>query len=896
VFIFKKTANFSIEHVKEVLNSVDLDNVLFQSPMSYTKAPTAMMLPQIKLAAQKIGGTWSAMFNRLSLVNTSQVFGTIVWYLVLLLLGILVFPLVFTVFSGLPDSGYPLARMAALLLTAWLAWIVSSLNLLAFTRWSILLAVGLLTGLSVYFGLRRKTDLIQYVKSSWKYLLSIEIIFAAVFVFMLIIRINNPDLWQPWMGGEKPMDFAFFNGVLKTVYFPPENPWFSGHYINYYYYGYVMAAIPTKLTGIMPSIAYNLILPSWYAMAGIGVFCIGYNLVTGLNHSNGLYGASPFTAWTASTHIEKTTRKWAYSAGLFALLAVMLFGNLYETKLFIKSLPEMVPANWANENPDNPSGGKLAGAWNVIIGKAELPGNNSQWYFEASRPILNGKEDTPIAEFPYFTFLYGDMHPHMLTMLYYALAFGWMLSLLIYPINRMKWPERILSLCTAAIVFGSFSASHTWDFYPFLGLAIVTLAWSIWQTKPGPVKQTLTMIAGFVVAFIGLALVFYAPFTHWFKTEYMSVELWTGAKTPLGDYLVVFGLSLFIMISLMVKESIRDLKRAYRKWPDYKTITKVVVLISLVLIYLVSTLIWKSGYQVFRLGLYMLIGLGYQVFFRRGQSRLQMITWILYGIGFLLTLLVEVVVLKGDVGRSNMVFRMYIEAWFYFGISSAIALMILLSGIKKWPRWASIPWVLVLALLVIGSLSYPLLATGERMADRWPNIKNPPKTLDGMAFMLGEADGSAPAIYDDDGKPLDLSRDYAAIQYMQDNVQGSPVIVEANTVEYKWGSRFSVQTGLPSVIGWSWHTRQHNSLLDGAWITKRIDETTDFYNTVDLASAKKFLAKYDVEYVIVGDLERARYSPEGLAKFQNLVIDGSLNIVFGDNTTNTTTIYKVSAK
>jgi len=237
---------------------------------------------------------------------------------------------------------------------------------------------------------------------------------------------------------------------------------------------------------------------------------------------------------------------------------------------------------------------------------------------------------------------------------------------------------------------------------------------------------------------------------------------------------------------------------------------------------------------------------------------------------------------------------MYIEAWFYFGISSALALTILFSGIRKWPQWVSIPWVILLATLVIGSLSYPYLATAKRMGDRWPNITNPPKTLDGMAFMLGESDGSAPAIYDDDGKLIDVSKDYAAIQYMQDNIQGSPVIVEGNRVEYKWGSRFSIQTGLPSVIGWNWHTRQHNSLLDGAWITKRIDEVTDFYNTVDLESARKFLSKYDVEYIIIGDLERAHYSPEGLAKFQNLVIDGTINIVFGDNTTNTTTIYKVS--
>mgnify|MGYP000945601708 FL=1 len=159
---------------------------------------------------------------------------------------------------------------------------------------------------------------------------------------------------------------------------------------------------------------------------------------------------------------------------------------------------------------------------------------------------------------------------------------------------------------------------------------------------------------------------------------------------------------------------------------------------------------------------------------------------------------------------------------------------------------------------------------------------------------LGEEDGSVSAIYDDEGKPLDIDEDYAAIQYMQDNVQGSPVIVEGHTVEYKWGSRFSVYTGLPSVIGWSWHTRQHNSLIDGAWITKRIENLDAFYNTTDLESAKTYLSKYDVKYIIVGDLERAHYSAEGLAKFEQLTSDGTLSIVFGDATANSTTVYEVT--
>ncbi len=165
-------------------------------------------------------------------------------------------------------------------------------------------------------------------------------------------------------------------------------------------------------------------------------------------------------------------------------------------------------------------------------------------------------------------------------------------------------------------------------------------------------------------------------------------------------------------------------------------------------------------------------------------------------------------------------------------------------------------WAIVLVVLVLGAASYPLIATDKKMADRWPDIQNPPHTLDGAAFMLGDANGQTPAIYNDEGRPIDLGPDYAAMQWMQDYVEGSPVIVEGHTEEYRWGSRFSIHTGLPSVVGWSWHVRQHNSLLDGAVVDKRINEVNDFYNTTDVQAAQQFLDKYKVRYVIVGGLER----------------------------------------
>ena len=157
---------------------------------------------------------------------------------------------------------------------------------------------------------------------------------------------------------------------------------------------------------------------------------------------------------------------------------------------------------------------------------------------------------------------------------------------------------------------------------------------------------------------------------------------------------------------------------------------------------------------------------------------------------------------------------------------------------------------MVLGALVVSAALYPLVATVAKVRDRW--YTEAPYTLDGMAFMPY-------ATYFDFGGPLPLAEDYRAIRWMQSEVEGSPVIVEANIPEYKWGSRFTIYTGLPGVLGWNWHQRQQRVTAGDQVVWERANDITSFYLTPSVDEAQEFLDRYQVQYVIVGQLERMYY-------------------------------------
>ncbi|MBI2321595.1 MAG: hypothetical protein HYU88_05770, partial [Chloroflexi bacterium] len=276
--------------------------------------------------------------------------------------------------------------------------------------------------------------------------------------------------------------------------------------------------------------------------------------------------------------------------------------------------------------------------------------------------------------------------------------------------------------------------------------------------------------------------------------------------------------------------------------------------------------------------------------------------WGLLALGLALALTAELVRLDGDVGRMNTVFKLYFQVWALWAVASAAALAWLVaaprtadndagtrrrgdaetgpsalpasprprvSASPRLPVPASALWRAALALLLAASLVYPPIASRGKAAERFdPTL---PPTLDGMAYMRS-------AVQREEGRPLTLRYDWEAIRWLQVNVAGSPVVLEAQVPIYRWGSRVSIYTGLPTVLGWDWHQKQQRWGYQQL-VEQRAADVRVMYADPDPARKLDLLRRYDVRYVYVGELERAYYPAPGLAAFEQL-LGGGLERVY----------------
>jgi len=877
VLIFQKTRAYSSEGAARILNQAELGEIV-RLRADLTTDPPANLDPPRPLRQQgTTGQRGSRLFDRDGPLNSIQPLAVVVWWLVVVVVGWLAFPILFVALPGLPDRAYPVAKTFGLLLVSWVGWLLASVNLLPWTRLTVLGSVLALGVASILPARRRRADLLAFVRANRGHLFFIEVLTLALFLAFLLVRLGNPDLWHPAYGGEKPMDFAYFNAVLRSNTFPPYDPWFAGGTINYYYYGFVLVGAPVKLLSLMPSLAYNLILPTLYALTGMGAFTAAYSLVAP-PRDDGAEGVGTF-------NLDSTP---AYAAGIAALLMAVVLGNLDQIRTLLFALAEVSgfdPGYGFQLLP--PLGAIVDGLAIQLAQNSPLPVGTGEWYWNATRLIpvpLNeagiATEPGPISEFPYFTFLYADLHAHMIAMPLSLFALTWAIgqvrlaSLPTPTTHRSDFGFWILNLTIASLAIGSLRPTNTWDYPTYLLLGVCALGLAEFVRRP--LADALSVLRALLNwlwrggALVGLTFLFFLPYLRSYETAYNALDVWQGSHTPIWSYLDAHGLFLFVLITFLVWETRAWLRAAsvdgLRRWRTQLRLAAILVLLTLAG---AAYLVWKdypSAMLVIPLALWSLI-----LFFRPGLPVEKRAVLALLALAMALSFFVEVYVLRGDVGRMNTVFKFYLQVWLLLSVGAGAALAWLWPHVGEWrPRLRS-GWLAVFGLLVFLASLYPVTATTAKIADRWS--PEAPNTLDGMAYMPY-------ATRHENGTSFSLEPDYEALRWLQDNVEGTPVVLEANTVEYHWGSRVSIYTGLPAVVGWNWHQRQQRSLEPGEVIFSRVHDVATLYGTTDLEVTEELLETYAVTYIIVGDLERAYFEPVGLAKFEQMAQDGLLRVVY----------------
>lgn len=893
VWIFAKTEAYSRENAQALLDSVDLSQVIVMNPAQATNSPNGLMLSSEAWETQQAGGTFRDLFNPDGLLNQYPSLAAVVWWLAVVVLGWLAFPITFATLRGLPDKGYLLARILALLIISYFGWIMASLNVLPHTRGTLALGLAVMTAVSAIIFMNRRAEIITFVGQNKQYVLVAEAVGLGLFLICLVIRLGNPDVWDIIWGGEKPMDLSYFTAVLKSTTFPPYDPWYAGGYINYYYYGFVYVGSLTKLLGILPAIAYNLILPMLFSFTGAGVFSVAYNLVM-----SGQVNKWASEQVTDPSHVSRFTfheklHKKALTAGLLAALLCVLLGNLGEVGVLLdvwyRAGDPALESNWAGVGTVVRT---LDGGLNLLAGQP-APISTGDWFWTASRAInVNPGEVGPITEFPFFTFLYGDLHAHMISLPLTVLALGWAVGLALEgdEERRAKRVERGMQWLVGALAIGVLRPTNTWDWPTYLVIGALAVTFATYREYGRFSLQAIGEAGVKTAVLVALSAILFQPFAANYGVGYASFSLWGGSYTFVKNYLVVYGLFLFFVLTHLA----REFRLWTRTWTDeglrqLEPVFKPLLLALFVYVLLLLALFYKSYWIApIVLTLVMISGL---LGLRPGLPPARRIILILISSALALTLFVEMFVLDGDIGRMNTVFKFYMQVWVILSVVAGVTAVWAWPAVQRRPTLKQV-WQGVLVMLLAAAALYPLLATKAKWDIRMN--KEAPNTLNGISFMPYVEYG------DTNNSTVSLKYDYEAIQWMYRNITGSPVIIEGHSHNNSGFSpyrsitnRIAMYTGLPAVVGWDWHQRQQRAVLPGNLVSDRIVEVNAFYNTADIQQALNMIKKYQVQYIYVGQLEWVYYIPQGLTKFDQMVEMGYLEEAYRNEGT---TIYKVNSE
>lgn len=818
------------------------------------------------------------------------------WYLMISLIGLITFPISFRFFSHLPEKGAALSRPLGLLLWAYIYWLLVSLGVLQNDLGGEIIALVLLV-IGSFFALGGNKDkIIQWIKENKKILLNLELVFLALFALWAVVRAANPEIQYT----EKPMELAFINSILRSPSFPPQDPWLSGYAISYYYFGYVMIAMLTRITGVVSGVAFNLTSALWFGMVAAAAYGIVYDLLA--------FWQPRLAKQTGG--MEDSAMHFPRLGGLLGPLFILIVSNfegvleiLYARGAFWKSDGTSRFWSWLNIADLNIAPTQPI-SW--------FPNRTTSWlWWRGSRVLqdtnlLGGKIEI-IDEFPFFSYLLSDLHPHVLAMPFALMAIGICFNFFIWaaeePIARLPlegWFKR-WEFWITALTLGSMAFLNTWNFPIYVGLFCLTAAYLRardlgWAGK----RISEFLVMGISFAIIGVIL--FLPFYVGFKSQAGGFLPSLEFITPGVNFWVMFGpllIPLFAgMIYLFTQKWIpRNLQRGLQ--------FGVVVLLSLWFFsYLVGIALFHFGdwgVQWMNSSNPLISGLGakmneaaaaFTAYVHAGLDESTVLsqsiirrfvapgTWLtlffliagawaflagsvkksgseetptkLLGFGFpvilallgaCLTIFPEFFYLRDQFGtRMNTIFKFYFETWILWGVVAAFVSAMLLKELNK---TRGILFRLIWILVITGALTYPVIM----ILNKTNNFKPAAWTLDGNAYIKQ---------YHPD--------EFAGIEWLRAQPMG--VVSEAVGGSYSDYARISTQTGDPTVLGWPGHESQWRG--GAVEMGSRQTDIETLYSTHSWDQAFAIIARYQIRYIFIGDMERSTY-PVDETKFSNIL-------------------------
>ena len=775
------------------------------------------------------------------------------WLITVEAIGLAAFPLTYYLLKRLPDRGFSVSKPLGILILGYAAWILGVLHLVPSVRLSLIAILLVMAAVSASIVVKKRAELRAFIRAERRTLILAEAIFLVFLVGWAVFRAYDPAIDHT----EQPMDFAFLNASIESSMGQPEDPWLRGEPISYYYFGYWMMGGVSELSGVPSNFSYNLSLALIPAMAAMGVF----GLVVAM--------------------VRSERARWGYAAagGIVAGIVLGVAGNLEGVLEFMRA---------------NAIGGQGFYDWlsiDGLSGPVDSPSDSwvpqdFWWWFRATR-VINTFEagqgiDYTIQEFPFFSFMLGDLHPHVM-----AIPFALLFASFCWNFFNLRDSELSgRSLYTYATVgamalsLGALAFTNLWDGPTYSALLIGLVALKAFSADYEDISLPRWLIRGYesslrvrsqvaLVLFflrfglfptlvIGLAFVLFLPYYLSFASSVSGIAAVT-TPTRYPHLLLVWGVPLVLVGPFVVAAFWETRVR-----PDWRRTALYSLSIGFLpyLVWLVVRL-QTVGYSespvgrlvhIFPLAVLISMSAWSAISLARERgSNARAFALLLATLGLLLIMGPELLYVDDFFGppseRMNTVFKLYYQAWVLLAGAAGFSIYYWLSArglAVGWKRSMSTVWAAGAIVLLVASLYYPAAAGASKS-----NFFSGEPSLDGLDYVRSSR-----------------SAEYTAIQFVRDNVEPGAGIVEA-VGEWSDAGLISRSTGVSTVFNWPGHQiqwRGSSEALDG-----RERDVARIYETDDPLEARNLLAKYDVEYVYVGPRERSKHGAMALENFEDLL-------------------------